>query len=163
MPAWATADTFAIGDKPTAVQVNEITGDLNIIGGAWTAFTATWTATGAAPVLGNGALTGAYKQVDKTVHFWIKLLMGASTTYGSGTYKLALPVAAACPVNSPLADAVAVDASASAKHLGVALVNTSTTLYVVHDVAPSVNLTSVAPFTWANGDSLLVAGTYEAA
>jgi len=64
------------------------------IGGAWSAYTPVWTAATTNPVLGNGTLTGWYKQLpDKTVHLDITLTAGTTTTFGSGVMKLSLPVA----------------------------------------------------------------------
>lgn len=52
-----------------------------------------WSATGTAPVLNNGSFVGAYSLDDKFVDFDMTLTIGSTTTIGSGTYTLTLPVA----------------------------------------------------------------------
>lgn len=89
MTAWATADTFAIGDKPTAAQLNEVTGDLNLLGGSWIPYTPTWGGTGVS--LGNGTLTAAYQLIDRTLRLRIVLIAGTTTNWGSGLFTFTLP------------------------------------------------------------------------
>lgn len=67
----------------------------NITTGAWTSYTPTWTASGSNPVLGNGTLVGLWAKVGRTYVVHINLIPGSTTTFGSGTYSFALPVAAA--------------------------------------------------------------------
>ncbi|MDI9934678.1 hypothetical protein QM806_04315 [Rhodococcus sp. IEGM 1351] len=62
-------------------------------GGAWEAYTPTWTGA----TIGNGSITGHYKQIGKTVHFRFKFVIGSTTTQPTGGvfWKISLPVAAA--------------------------------------------------------------------
>lgn len=62
-------------------------------GGPWTAYTPNLTATVANPNIGNGTITGRYRQSGKTVHFVIDILIGSTTTRGSGFWQVSLPVA----------------------------------------------------------------------
>jgi hypothetical protein len=63
--------------------------------GAWTAYTATWSASGTQPAIGNGALLGYYSKIGRQVTMSINVTSGSTTTYGSGSYAFALPFAAA--------------------------------------------------------------------
>src|SRR5688572_26599360 len=54
---------------------------------AWTAYTPTWTASAGAVAIGNGSLTGRYRQFGKTVRFSLQWVAGSTTTYGTaGAY-----------------------------------------------------------------------------
>jgi hypothetical protein len=131
--------------------------------GAWSSYSPAWTSTGTAPALGNGSLTGHYKQVGNTVHLRTTLVLGGTSTIGTGVYRISLPVAA--KIGSHLT-AVCEDNSASgAKWAGVALITAAITTgdnMRIIVTASSAGVSSVAPFTWASGDSLWLAGSYEA-
>lgn len=63
--------------------------------GAWTQYTATWTASGTAPSLGtHGKIVAEYSKVGRTVEVRVGLYGGSDTTWGSGSYKISLPFAA---------------------------------------------------------------------
>jgi hypothetical protein len=60
--------------------------------GNWITYTPAWTATTTNPVIGNGTVQGGYRRIGNLVEFWIFLVAGSTTTYGSGIYQLSLPV-----------------------------------------------------------------------
>jgi hypothetical protein len=132
--------------------------------GEWTNFTPTWTASTSNPAIGDGLIEGRYKQVGKTVHVWMSVSMGSTTTFGTGEYKMSLPVAARM-IASVVLDLVMYDNGTrhynSLAHndytTGISLNNTSVTLFWDTGV-----VTESAPFTWANGDYFIISGTYEA-
>ena len=131
--------------------------------GVWQSYTPAWTSSGTAPSLGNGTLTGAYFQAGKLVHVRTVLTMGSTTTFGTGTYRLSLPVGAK---GDSLIDALCNDVSASLRWAGSAWIILQTAggdnMRII--VAAGVGgVTEAAPFTWANGDRLVLAGSYEAA
>ena len=57
-------------------------------------FTPVWSASVAAPTLGNGSLTGSYSQTGNFVTADIKLAIGSSTTLGTGSYSFTTPLTA---------------------------------------------------------------------
>ncbi len=59
--------------------------------GPWTAYTPVWTASGTAPSLGNGTLTGFYRRVGDSAEIQIQMLSGTTTTFGTGTYYFSIP------------------------------------------------------------------------
>lgn len=62
---------------------------------AWTSYTPIWSTDGATqPVIGNGSITGAYKQIGKTVFVRVRLAFGSTTTGGTGAFYFSLPVSA---------------------------------------------------------------------
>lgn len=147
---------FSAGDVLTAADLNAI--------GTWTSYTPTWTSSPTNPAIGNGTLYGAYSQINEMVFVYIRISMGSTTTFGSGVWKLSLPVTGAKPFNFALNGwAAYVDSSAATWYNGMA---TYTAL------ADEISLRwagggygdvySAQPFTWANGDTLEVRLAYEA-
>lgn len=57
-------------------------------------YTPVWTSDGVQPVLGNGTLTGSYSKVGQLVVAQFELVVGSTTTFGSGNYTFSVPVAA---------------------------------------------------------------------
>jgi len=65
-----------------------------VIQGSAVTYVPTWTASGTAPAIGNGTLTGLYwfsGTDNKLVNVRIRWLAGSTTTFGTGTYAFALP------------------------------------------------------------------------
>lgn len=130
--------------------------------GRWIGWTPSWTASTSNPVLGNGALTGRYRLLDRTVFFNLLLVAGSSTTFGTGFWQLSLPVeavlgfAAACSVrdNSALTNYPGVaDGRPDDMPTGLLRIGTRT----------GSGVTNLSPFTWAVNDTLKISGVYEAA
>lgn len=63
-------------------------------GGAWTVYTPAWTTTATAPVIGNGSIVGHYMRQGKTITVAAEVVSGTTTTYGTGSYRISLPVTA---------------------------------------------------------------------
>lgn len=75
----------------------------------WTSYTPQWTATVTNPTLGNGTLTGLWRYLDdRTVFVRIQMVVGSSTTVGSGQYGFSLPVAAAAGTPDPQLDSTCI-------------------------------------------------------
>lgn len=145
----------------------------NIMTGAWTSFTPSWTAeTGTNPTLGNGTLNGTYYKVGRFVAVFIRLIWGSTSAAGSGggseNWVFGLPVAPAAGWNgfrSFVADAR--DDSTGQRWGGRGNLTTAGsggigTLQAT-DHATTAVWDSVAPFTWATSDSLQIIGFYESA
>lgn len=132
---------------------------------AWTAYTPTWTASGTAPAIGNGTLSGRYARVNKLVLMSMRFTAGSTTTYGTGSYSFSLPITAVGPLGVPIGGANILDSSASGRYLGTSFIATTTTLQVLTQAAAGVSATvgQTSPMTWASGDDLQISGTYEAA
>jgi hypothetical protein len=128
--------------------------------GAWTAYTPTWTAATTNPVLGNGTLTGFYQRVGKTVHFWIKLSVGSTTTFGTGAYAFSLPPVA--NIDEQACAAVLRDSSVPTNYGMVGWVQSSTSILNVSTSAGGL-FSATVPVTLANSDRFSMSGTYEAA
>jgi hypothetical protein len=133
--------------------------------GTWTSYTPTWTASTTNPTLGNGTLIGRYQKTGRTVVCHINLVTGSSTTYGSGNYSFALPVAAANVGASYIGGAhllgndrwvgqvvVSPGATTTSPFFPISATNTRTDFQ-----------TPTRPEAFANGSQLRMTFTYEAA
>jgi hypothetical protein len=155
--AWSDPGAVTAATAITAAWGNAVRDDLVILGQAWTSYTPTWTAS-VNPALGNGTWACAYNQSGKTVDFRIKLTMGSTTTYGTGTWYLSLPVAPkAYDVNAFPCQMF--DSSGSAWWQAGAF-SQSAGLFLMYD---QTAVSATGPWTWATGDFLVISGSYEAA
>ena len=135
-------------------------------GGAWTSWTPTFTN------LAGGTITYAkYTQVGKAITFRLKYSLGGAGV--SGAVSLTPPVARKTASggyetnDSITGTAVFTDVSTGALAYGPLLFNASGNLATFVWNASTTflsisNLTSTVPFTWASGDAIVIAGTYEA-
>lgn len=145
----------------TGLDLNtEIRDAMNGLQAAWTAYTPSWTSTGTAVALGNGTITGSFRQIGKTVQFKITLTMGSTTTYGTGSYLFSVPVTGLGGANTPmLLSATAFDSSAATRYaLGGQPSTTATVILYGYGTA---NVSAAIPMTWAVGDILTLEGEYE--
>ena len=131
---------------------------------AWTSYTPVWTAASVNPVIGNGSLQGWYKVIGKTCFVRGNIVMGTTTTFGSGEWYVSMPVTASH------ADAIL---------MAVTLLDNGTAWYNAtmagaragfNYKAPiqyqSAGLTAndvnaTQPFTWASTDRFIWNGSYE--
>lgn len=132
--------------------------------GLWTNFTPTWTASTTNPTIGNGLLEGTYKRVGNTVHVWMMMTAGSTTTFGSGEYKISLPVTARAISRAVLSLVMNNDGTRlynslahNAYTTSLSLDSDNVTLFWDTGV-----VTHNSPFAWASGDWFIVSGTYEA-
>jgi hypothetical protein len=132
---------------------------------AWTSYVPVWTSTGTAPSLGNGTITGRYKQVGKLVVATIKVVFGSTSTFGTGAYSFSLPVAASGSTDY-VGSAYMRDASGTSTghYAGIAVVTAvSPTVLTAVEASGHTQLQATLPVVWANTDFLEFTITYEAA
>ncbi|MFB7832000.1 hypothetical protein [Streptomyces sp. NPDC056056] len=99
--ALAVPRTWVVGEVVAAATLNaEIRDQINDLIAGWISYTPTWTATGTAPVIGNGTLFGRYKVVGKVCTVAFEQVMGTLTTFGTGAWGWSLPFTAASPSGS---------------------------------------------------------------
>ena len=149
-----TLDAALNDDPTTRLQLDDVDT-------AWAAYTPTWGAS-TAPSLGNGTLTGTYMRIGKTVHFFINLTTGSTTTYGSGIYTLTLPVAAASTSNSMIRGS---GIGMQSSRTGLLLYGISTTTFRIIRTSTDAEVSSTTGLgiAWDAGHAMTLAGTYEAA
>lgn len=122
-----------------------------------TAWTPTWT--GGSPSIGNGTLAGYYSRQGRTVTANFKLVVGSSTSVGSGAWTFSLPLTAhysaiAVGVARVYRNSTTTSYSATVEQTGG---GTGITIYA--DAAAAA-VGSATPFAWSTGDELHVTITY---
>jgi hypothetical protein len=134
-------------------------------GSAWSTYTPSWTSDGTNPSIGNGSRIGRYERIGRTVHVSAKIIMGSSTSYGSGQYSLSLPVAALTDNDGQVLSCEVRDVSTGEIYQGHARVFSSTSASLrVQGTGADMNAVSQGgPITLATGDVIRIFGTYEAA
>lgn len=136
------------------------------LGDAWTAYTPTWASSGTAVSLGDGTILGRYKLFGKWSIIQIRLLTGAATTYGTGTYTFTLPAGQTMSNTitnlAPRGTAWIFDTSTSTNYIGVAVYVSGTTLGIrTHAATAAVG--QLVPVTFASGDSIGIEAVVELA
>lgn len=147
----------------------------------WQTFAPTWTTTsGSAPSIGNGVLSGRYRQIGNTVQFRIWLSMGSTSSGGENDWRWALPVAAKSGFGE---QAVTVKMFAqNGNYFGVGLIADGGSVVAIlmptsatdnkaqfgrNSTAPAAVGTGIptiaGQFTLVNGSNIVIEGTYEAA
>lgn len=117
--------------------------------GTWTAYTPTWTASMTNPVLGDGALTGVCRIIGKDAAVQIQLVMGSTTTFGSGEWYLSLPVTSV-QVELP---GVAW-AWRGGYYVGIAIGTSPGNKIKIIDSSARLPWSSTVPAAWAEGDHI---------
>ena len=127
---------------------------MNSIGAGQETYTPAWTSTGTQPALGNGQLSATYTRINKLVFVNMFLLVGSTTTFGTGNYRLSLPFS--CGTGLPtIGFGTLSDASAGylAYHTSLIVSSTSTTfeIYFTQAITP---FGPTVPITLAVNDQL---------
>lgn len=132
---------------------------------AWQTYTPTWgSTTGTQPTVGNGTVSGRYQKVGKTVHLWVRILVGSTTTFGSAQWTLSLPVPSLASGIVQMLPGRSFDVSSPNAWLAVGHLTTGGTITLETQGTVDTDVMSATqPFTWANGDFVVLQGTYEAA
>jgi hypothetical protein len=136
---------------------------LNTIGAAWELWTPVWTATTTNPVIGNGYIEGRYCRINKTVIASGLIITGSTTTYGSGDYRISLPITARS-TNAAMGYVTLYDASAG--YIGysdVMIISTTTTTLETRIGNAQGIFSPTVPVTLANADQVRFTFIYEAA
>lgn len=129
----------------------------------WITYTPAWTTSGGAPSLGNGTLTGRYRRPagSDLIHVEIRLMMGSTTAFGTGTYFMSVPVApSATAVLNGNGPSYFLDAGTLDKAGGVKFEDSTKFTFVTATVGV---VTNTIPHTWAINDILRGTILYEAA
>ncbi len=138
-------------------------------GGAWTAFTPSWTNL----TVGNGTNVAAYSQSGKTVTVRFAFILGSTSSVGT-TPRFNLPVTAATQYSTYptafLTGNVSLNDSGTNTFTGLALMWNTTEIAVMAQNSSatyvtwgSSGVTATVPFTWTTGDGIYGQFYYEAA
>jgi hypothetical protein len=135
--------------------------------GVWQAFTPTWSAPTTNPSLGNGVLDGRYVVFGTMCTLVVGLVMGSTTTYGSGNWAFSLPKTAKKTSGINFYGVAHIRKVGTANYERIAQISPSISTTVINmftDPTPgsnSANISATVPFTWGDGDSLGFQITYE--
>lgn len=153
LAAWGT---------PMTNNVNELIVDITPPISAWSTYTPVWGSTSAAPVLGNGTISGRFMQFGKLGFFDGVLTTGGTTTYGTGTYTFTLPVGwtAAAGINTLVGMGRVFDTSTTTRYVA-AVTMSSTTLLTMGTHSTTTDVSGTVPVTLATGDVIRWRGVME--
>lgn len=132
--------------------------------GTWIPYTPTWTAS-VAPAIGDGTLTGGYALIGKVCAFYITLVAGSTTTFGTGFWQFSLPLTAVTfSGNSSVPGGIASarDDSTTSRNNALAILNGATNFFLT-TTATNALYGSTSPWTWATSDQLGIFGVYQIA
>jgi hypothetical protein len=131
---------------------------------AWASYTPVWTASVTNPVIGNGTIEGYYKVIGKTCFVRGNIVMGSSTTFGSGEWYVSMPFTAA-NADAILLTATLLDNGSAwynATMVGArAGFNTKAPIQYQTTGGTANDVNSIQPFTWASTDRFIWNGSYE--
>lgn len=139
------------------------------LGIVYAPYTPTWTASGVAPAIGNATVIAQYAQLGKLVHAYGSIVFGAGSTFGTGSYKFALPVTASANaiIVGTAGQGFLQDSSANFYLQGSFYIPAGgTTMSELHGATYAGTATLIgqtAPWTWATGDTIAWNILYEAA
>lgn len=128
-----------------------LSGASEINANPWTPYTPSWTSSGTAPSLGNGTLIGSYNIIGQTVVGAARLIMGSTTTFGTGNYFISTPFTLFFP---SFVNGMAYDSSAGQLYIVGGQFDTGTRWSFIDTAKPGVVVSNTTPFTWAQSDEL---------
>lgn len=157
--AWTTPRTWLAGEDPAASVYNaHIRDNFKAIGDPWTSYTPVLTTSGTAPSLGNGTLTGTYSAAGKRIAFKVKLVVGSTTSLGTGELRFTFPVTALTGETGGVTGYVSRSGPAYWGLLAVGFA-----VDRLRMISGNSLVTGTFPTTLTTSDILVVGGTYEAA
>lgn len=122
-------------------------------------YTPTWTSSGVAPVLGNGTLIGRFIRNGNNVTVDIQLIMGSTTTFGTGVYFFSLPTTIAGGVNFICGSAV-VEHTGVSDYACIARADNTNGVRLFTGAQPAALVTNAVPFTFVSTDIISITLTY---
>lgn len=166
--AFAPDITVVLGTVPVSIEGCYFNGTVtdntvnkeNLISAPSVAFTPTWTASTTNPVIGNGTLRGWYARSGSIVTATYEVIMGSTTTFGTGTYAFSLPRMSASP-SVHVGAVYGTDASASgAATTGVVQVLAGSPGTARLQATGTGIWSPTVPITWATSDVIRFTVTY---
>ncbi len=161
---------LAVEATMRGIDLRLVTAEANILAlqallplaSAWSAYTPVWSSNGTPPNIGNGQLIGRNVQVGKTVIAYLKMVIGSTTTFGTGIYSWTLP--------TPARGTFLFSGSANVDDSGTGLfignttpVLSAATVSCYQPLAPNGSyFDPTHPMTWAVNDFVSMSILYEA-
>lgn len=149
---------FSASQVPTDAELNS----LNAPG--WTSYgSIAWSSSGTQPALGNGTLVGRYRRTTDSdlVIYEFRLVMGSTTTFGTGTYFISVPVTPSATATTNCVGVCYLLDSGTLDKAAVLKFEDNTKVTPVTATAGVV--TPTVPHTWAVNDQIRGVILYEPA
>lgn len=160
----SVTNIFTANTRAKASEVNQnfqdITSNPSRIDWTWTSYTPTWTSFSGSPSIGNGTMVGRYIKIGRLVTFNFGLIVGSTTTFGTGTWTFTLPIVSVTTTDQT-GVAYYLDANGNHHTGNIRLTAASSFSLTPHALSNYVQAT--VPFTWATADQLQVSISYESA
>lgn len=128
------------------------------------AITPTWGADSSNPAIGDGSITGRIIRNGRTNMATIVVVMGSTTTYGSGDWFFQMPsIWAATTAKHAVGSALIIDSSTGQRFNGVPFTSAGVApkIYVSTGAAATTYMRSSTPFTFASGDTVIITLSWE--
>ena len=157
---------LATNDSVVEANITDgVVGVAKIKSEQWTDYDPNWTALVVDPAIGNGTIQGRYIKRGREVTFTCKIIMGSTTTYGTGEYYISMPFASTNHpgVYAQFGTLWGYDADTTTRYAGIALLENNTSVVTLQYHGQTVSAQSTAPITWAQNDQIGFTITYEAA
>lgn len=167
----STLVEVGVGDRVFVLLENRRTTILGKTGGytppEWQAWTPVIEGATTDPTMGNSTVVGRYMQIGKTVTVNAYFLFGSTFSPGSGAYSIpVLPVAPRTDYWQSLQVAANLTSPSPGDYSGHAKIEGSSGVARIH-LYPGGTAVGMSPlsssFAPANGDRLIISGTYEGA
>lgn len=110
-----------------------------------------WTGATTNPVLGNGSLQMRYRLQRDVCELWLRLVVGSTTTFGTGAWQFEIPAPA--KDFKQYGEAFLLD-SGTNRFAGACEADTAATILRVYAHGFLNPVANTVPFTWAVGDEL---------
>lgn len=129
------------------------------------AYIPTWYGSVSNPAIGNGTILGRYHRRGRLVTLWLRVLMGSTTTYGSGLWSFSLPNIRPAAMEGGVPSAlgfVQISDTGTADSMGFSSLAFNSPNYVVQAASLTGAIcTATVPHTWASTDQLTLTITYQ--
>lgn len=164
--AWTgTVPSFAAGERVRASKLQTLADIATELTATWS----TWPPTLSALTQGSGTLLARYRQLGKTVDFVFEFVYGSGSAVGTNpTFSLPATPASLYTSSTDLQEfchGSILDSGTTVRPAsGVLLAGTANVAVFYWNATPATTqITSSAPWTWANGDRIFLSGSYLAA
>jgi hypothetical protein len=145
---------------------NLVTASPNVQQTPWLEYTPTWTGSGGNPSIGNGTIKGYYKRDGTTLYLRGRIIMGSTTTYGTGEWRVSLPSSASTAgATSEYQVGAGMAVDTGTRSYGVYPVSdpgvSATVLRLFYESSADsiqASVTATTPHTWANTDEQNLTG-----
>lgn len=131
-----------------------------IFEGVSKSYTPAITTSGGSVTIGNGSRGGTYQRTGTKIDFTATFIVGSTTSFagGGGVLRIGLPVTPVEPSVQINVTAYLNDASGPTPYFGTGFLEDG--VAYVYFVREGGTITTGAPFTFADGDSVTVSGSY---